>query len=171
VPIVPSPRYIPCSSPVPRCNPICPTRPSSLLFHSPWIYDNPYFDTLCTISFYELTSYGYTYKYSWHVFLYSILDIKVVSVLTLSSHSSQFFSTHTNSSQTSPPSPKAIYAKYSFTLIKANIKLHSTSRRILRQSYAINPIPIPQRTSPIPTLRSYYYPSRPSPTLSLLDLH
>jgi hypothetical protein len=161
------PRYIPRSSPVPRRNPICPTQPSSLLFHSPWIYDNPYFDTSCTISFYELTSYGYTYKYFWHVFLYSILDIKVVSVLTLSSHSSQFSSTHTNSSQTSPPSPKAIYAKYSLTLVKANIKLHSASRRILRRTYAINPTPIPQRSSPIPTLRVILLPS---PTLSPLDL-
>ncbi|KIJ89677.1 hypothetical protein K443DRAFT_15886 [Laccaria amethystina LaAM-08-1] len=80
-----------------------------------------------------------------------------------------FSSTHTNSSQTSPPSLKANYAKYSFTLVKANIKLHSASQRILRRSYATNPIPIPQRTSPIPTLRSYYYPRQPSVLLTFAD--
>ncbi|KIJ92136.1 hypothetical protein K443DRAFT_13818 [Laccaria amethystina LaAM-08-1] len=91
----------------------------------------------------------------------------LVSVLTLSSHSSQFSSTHTNSSQTSPPSPKAIYAKYSLTLVKANIRLHSASQRILRRTYAINPTPIPQRSSPIPTLKVILLPS---PTLGPLDL-
>ena len=79
--------------------------------------------TSCIISFYEPTFYRYAYKYFLHVSLYAILDIKVVSVLTLLSHSSQFSSTHTNSSRTSPPSPKAIYAKYSLTLVKANINL------------------------------------------------